>query len=178
MPLYEDLLKEQFALLHPILQKFFGDQGIRRAHGSLEVVRARGCLRNFAAFLLGIPPAARYDLSLEVSPTSKGERWARRFDNFRLDTLQCSHRGLLREFSGPASLGFQLLVRDGGLFFRCRRAWILGLPWPLWLAPRIEAENKPETSGGCWVCVRFRVPGLGEVAKYRGTLTEIDRDIG
>jgi len=68
----------------------------------------------------------------------------------------------------------ELLVEGESLLFRARRAWLFGIPLPLWLSPRIEAENHPATSDGWQVRVCFRVPLLGEVARYEGTVTPVD----
>ena len=134
----------------------------------MRVTRAEGQLRNFIASGLGIPPAGEYDTQLEVSALGDMQRWARRFGGFALETRQREYRGLLVESSGPASIGFELVVRDGGLLFQPCRAWVFGIPLPLWLAPRIEAENSPGESGGWRVRVRFSVPFLGQVAEYEG----------
>lgn len=135
----------------------------------MQVIRSGGWLRNTIATLMGIPPAGPYDVCLEVTPVAGGERWRRRFGEHMLETVQSVRRGLLAEASGPARLGFELLVEDGALLFRRRRAWLLGIPLPLWLAPNIEAENNTACDGGAWhVCVRFGVPVLGEVGRYEG----------
>jgi hypothetical protein len=92
----------------------------------------------------------------------------RRFGAHTLETTQGDYRGLLVESSGPATLGFELSVERGALLFRPRRAWVLGIRLPLWLAPRIEADNWPRESGGWRVHVRFRMPLLGLVGEYEG----------
>jgi hypothetical protein len=164
---YQQVLGDRFALLHPLLQAFLGADCVKRAQGRMQVIRSGGWLRNSIATLMGIPPGGPYDVCLEVSPVPGGERWRRRFGEHALETVQSVRRGLLAEASGPASLGFELLVQDGGLLFRRRRAWLCGIPLPLWLAPKIEAENM--ACDGAWsVCVRFGVPVLGEVGRYEG----------
>src|SRR5207247_2069614 len=95
----------------------------RRASGRMNVVRAGGRLRNLIAAAMGIPPAGVYDMLLEVSPRGKAERWVRRFGRHVLATVQREYRGLLVESSGPASIGFELVIQEGALLFRPRRAW-------------------------------------------------------
>ena len=124
---------------------------------------------------MGIPPAGEYETQLEVSPLREGQRWSRRFGTYTLETKQSEYRGLLVESSGPATIGFELVVQEGSLRILPRRAWVFGIPLPLWTAPRIEAENSPaESSGGWRVRVRFGVPLLGLIAEYEGHVTAED----
>jgi hypothetical protein len=168
--IYQRALRERFDLLHPVLQSFFSGEHGGRASGRLTVLRPRGRLRNLVASALGVPPGGEYDLRLEVLPDGARQRWVRRFGDHVLATLQAEYRGFLVEWSGPASMGFELTVEKGALVFRRRRAWVFGLRLPLWLAPDIEAENRAEPSGGWKVRVRFRVPLLGQVAEYAGVV--------
>jgi hypothetical protein len=169
--IYQRVLRDHFQLLSPALAGFLGNEHGGRASGRLVVRRTAGCLRRLAAAALGIPPPGEYDLLLEVLPHGTGQRWVRRFGAHRLETIQTEHHGLLVESSGQASLGFVLAVEGGALFFRPYRAWLLGIPLPLWLAPSIEADNWPRESGGWEVQVRFRVPLLGLVGGYEGHVT-------
>jgi hypothetical protein len=165
---YQQVLGDRFVLLRPLLQAFLGADCVKRAQGRMQVIRSGGWLRNTIATLMGIPPGGPYSVCLEVSPVAGGERWRRRFGKHALETVQSVRGGLLVEASGPASLGFELLVQDGALLFRRRRAWLCGIPLPLWLAPKIEAENMARDGVAWHVCVRFGVPILGEVGRYEG----------
>jgi hypothetical protein len=154
--IYQRVLRDRFELLAPALGRFLGEERGGRASGRLAVTRTAGRVRNLAAAALGIPPSGEYDQLLEVSPHAAGQRWVRRFGAHTLETIQSDYRGLLVESSGPASLGFELSVEGGALLFRPRRAWVLGIRLPLWLAPRIEADNWPnETGGSCVSACRF-----------------------
>jgi len=166
--IYQRVLRDRLELLPPALARFLGDERGGRAVGRLTVTRSAGYCCGLAAAALGIPPAGDYDLILEVSPHGAGQRWLRRFGPHRLETTQTDHRGLLVESAGPASVGFQLTVESGVLLFRQSRFWVLGIPWPLWLAPRFEASNWPTAGEGWRVRVEFRVPLLGLVGKYEG----------
>jgi hypothetical protein len=171
---YQRVLGERFQSLHPVLQQFLGNEHGGRAFGRFRVVRPTGGIRSIVASALGLPPAGEYGLLLEVLPTAAGQRWVRHFGKHVVETLQSEHRGQLVEASGPASLGFKLEVREGGLFFVPHRAWLFNLPLPLWLAPHVEAENWPGQSGGWQVRVHFRVPLLGQVAEYEGEVAPED----
>jgi len=167
---YQHVLGDRFNDLCPGLQAFLGAASPKRALGPMRVVREKGWLRNCLASFLGIPPADQYQVSLDVLPLPHGERWQRRFGGYALETRQRAWRGLLLESSGPATIGFELIVRAGALFFLPRRAWVFGMPFPLCLSPKIEAENV-ETSSGSWtVSVRFSIPGVGPVASYDGEI--------
>jgi hypothetical protein len=166
--IYQRVLGDRFDSLAQALGRFLGEERGGRASGRLSVTRTAGRLRNLAAAALGIPPPGEYDLLLEVSPHAAGQRWVRRFGTHTLETIQSDYRGLLVESSGPASLGFELSVEGSALLFRPRRAWVLGIRLPLWLAPRIEADNWPNETGGWRVHLRFGVPFLGLVGEYEG----------
>ena len=168
--IYERVLDERFASLDPSLRRFLAEARGGRAVGHLRVTRAEGRLRNAIAAAMGIPPAGEYETLLDVSPLGDGQRWKRRFGIHALETSQRVYRGLLLESSGPASIGFELVVQEGSLLFLPRRAWVFGIPLPLWLAPAIKAENSPTQSGGWSVRVRFGVPLLGQIAVYEGEM--------
>jgi hypothetical protein len=168
--IYQRILQDRFELLAPALRQFLGDERGGRVCGGLSITKTPGRLNNLAAAAMGIPPAGDYDLLLEVLPYAGGQRWVRYFGTYTLVTTQKDYRGMLIEYSGPASIGFELVVQNGSLFFHPRRAWLMGIPLPLWLAPRIEAENQSIETGGWRVCVRFGVPLLGLVAQYEGNV--------
>jgi hypothetical protein len=168
---YQRVLQGRFELLHPALQRFLGDERGGQATGRLRVTRPAGWLRRLAGSALGLPPAGEYDILLVVTPRGDGQLWVRHFGKHLLTTSQSDHRGLLVEAAGPGSIGFELVVEGGALFYRPRRAWMLGVPVPLWLSPGVEADNVPTASGGWRVVVRFRLPLLGPVGEYEGEVT-------
>lgn len=170
MTLYERILRDRFPLLHPTLRSFLATKLGGSAEGPFTVTRAPGIFRRMAARFLGLPPAGEYEVRLVVMPRAKGERWIRHIGRYTLATNQAEHQGLMVETSGPGSIGFELVVDQGGLLFRPRRAWFLGLPLPLWLSPSIEAENWPDGLDGWRVVVRFRIPLLGAIGQYEGTI--------
>lgn len=155
-------------MLHPVLQQFFGAECDGIASGRLRVTRSPGWLRNCAATALGLPPSGDYELQLTVTRQGVGEHWVRHIGPFVMATVLTDYRRLLVETAGPGSLGFELAVEEGALYFRPRRAWVFGVPIPLSLAPRVEASNRPTQSGGWEVLVRFRLPLLGLVGEYAG----------
>jgi len=157
-------------LLAPALQHFLGLEQGGHASGRMTVTRAVGRLRKLAGWALGIPPAGDYDLLLEVVTTGNSQCWLRHFGNYTLRTVQTAWRDLLIERKGLASVGFELSVEGHALLFKTCRAWILGVPVPLWLSPCIEAGNWPNEASGWRVRVTFRVPLLGRIAEYEGSV--------
>lgn len=174
--IYRRLLGRNIDLLPAALREFLSQDAGASATGRLTVARGAGWARNFAAWALGIPPAGDYDLLLQVIPDGAGQRWVRNFGRFALTTRQTEWRGLLIERKGLASLGFELIVDGDALLFRACKAWVLGLRVPLWLSPCIDAENRPDESGGWQVRVVFRVPLLGRVAEYQGSVKPVADD--
>ena len=168
--LYQRILQDRFELLAPALRQFLSEESGGRVCGRLSITRTPGRLHNLAAAAMGIPPAGDYDLVLEVLPFAGGQRWVRHFGTYTLATNQKDYRGMLIEYAGPASIGFELVVQSGSLFFHPRHAWVMGIPLPRWLAPRIEAENRSTETDGWRVRVRFCVPLLGLVAEYEGNV--------
>jgi hypothetical protein len=170
MSLYRRLLAERFEQLHPVLQGFHGSGREARGAGAFRVLRPPDRLRNAVAGLLGLPPAGDHvPLRLEVCPEGPAERWVRSFGGHRFVTLQSAWNGLLLEATGPACLGFALAVEGGGLAFASRRAWLFGIPLPRCCAPAVAAVSVPQGPG--WrVQVRVRVPLLGELVRYEGSV--------
>ncbi len=167
-PLYPRLLGEGFAGLHPSLREFHAARRGAEAAGVFRVTRPRGRLRNLLANSIGLPPAGEVvPLLLKVTPRGSGERWERSFGGHRLDSVQAARQGLLTETAGPASFDLAVTVRNGGMRFRTRRVWVLGIPVPRGWGPSVEAEAASR-EGGWSVRVRLRLPLLGELLSYEG----------
>jgi hypothetical protein len=166
--LYQRILGERFADLHPVLRRFHsfleGGSGV----GRLQVIRYPGRLRKLLAAALRLPPARdATEVRLEVSPTGTGERWERSFSGWSLVTRQTARGALLVEHAGPICFGLAVDVVDRGMVFQTRRVWLLGLPLPRWIAPAVEAKVVPNGEG--WtVQVRLTFPGVGPLLQYRG----------
>ena len=166
--LYQRVLGERFADLHPALRRFHSSEADISGVGLFRVIHHPGWLRRMVAFVAGLPPAGdAVAVRLEVSPTGTGERWVRSFAGRPLVTFQTVEGGLLMERGGPICFGLVLEVVEGGMTFRTRRAWLLGIPLPKWIAPNVEAEVVPNEAG--WRAeVRLRLPLLGRILDYEG----------
>jgi hypothetical protein len=106
-------------------------------------------------------------VTVEVDIREGKECWARTFGTQRLVTHQWLRDGLLLEASGPACFGFRMTSDTEGMQFTFARFWLLGLPLPHALSPRINAFAR-EQGAGWWLQVRMEVPVLGLITQYEG----------
>src|SRR5262245_47597418 len=102
MTLYQRLLADQFAGLHPVLREFHGRASGARARGVFRIRRPRGWLTNQLASLFGMPAAGQgIPVELRIMPEGAGERWLRTFAGRPFVTRQQDGNGLLVESFGP-----------------------------------------------------------------------------
>ena len=168
--LYERLLGDDFASLSPPLASFHR-QTAATAAGEFIVMRPSGPFIGLVARLMGLPAQGdNVPLRLVVQRDGHCETWRRWFGPTAMFTRQWQWRKLLIEAAGLMSFGIELRVRHGGMTFRSRRCWLLGLPLARLLAPRVTAVVLPQPEG--WqVRVRIRLPLVGEVTRYQGQVT-------
>jgi hypothetical protein len=171
MTLYQRLLADRFAGLHPVLREFHGRSAGAHARGLFHVRRPRGWLTNQLASLFGMPAAGRnVPVELTIVPDGTGERWRRTFAGQLLVTKQEHADGLLVESFGPVRFGLALTVAAGGLAFHTRRVWLGFVPLPRRCAPTVVARVTPDAMG--WrVRVRLCCPLLGSLIHYAGRVT-------
>jgi hypothetical protein len=167
---YRRLLGPALDALPPTLRAFHDVETEWRGHARFRVTRGRGRLRNLVA-ALGRLPSAGADVPVRLRVVAEGprERWLREFGGHKFESVQWAQGGLLMESLGALRLGFRLTVDPPALRLEPVRAWLLGVPWPLALAPRGEGEEvgRPD---GCAVVVRARAPLLGQLVQYEGLL--------
>lgn len=145
------------------------------AHGSAQVERGSGRLANAVASLFGFPRAAD-ELPVVVQFQSRDgvEAWTRRFGRETFSSTLYEGRGrsarLLVERFGPMAFA-QALVLDGGRLRLVLRRWsLLGVPLPLFLAPRSHSHEH-EQGGRFHFHVEISLPWLGLLVRYRGDLS-------
>lgn len=166
--LYQRILGERFAELHPILQSFHSQGCATFADCSLEVIHPPGTIKTWLRTLSGVPSAGKHETTLlEVIPFSQGETWRRTMGRRQLVTRQWAAQNLLMEGVGPAVFGIEVIPWRGGMRFETRRFWLLGVPILKWFSPRVSAVVEPREKG--WqVEVQLAVPFLGTLLIYRG----------
>src|SRR5262249_50667212 len=130
--------------------------------------RGRGWLRRLLCRLGGLPPAgAEVPVRLRVVAEGPRERWLREFGGHRFESVQWAQGGLLVESLGLVRLAFRLRVEGPALRLEPAKAWLLGVRWPLALAPRGRGVEVAQ-EGGCAVVVRAEAPLVGLLVQYEG----------
>ncbi len=173
-PLYRRMLGEAFDALPEPLRHMHDLRRSLVAAGVAQIDRGTGLLSRLAALAFGFPSAGR-DVPVTVSfRVEQGhETWERDFAGHRFESTQEEGRGrferLLCERFGPFAFGIALLAEDGRLRLVVRRWNFLGLPLPLWLAPRGDAyESAEDGRFNFYVEIGYRLTGL--IVRYRGWL--------
>jgi len=168
--LYQRILGDRFEALAPVLRRFHSQPNGGVAQGKLQVIRAPGRLKAILAAVMRLPRQQDAAvMRLEVSPTRDGERWTRFIGQSTLITKQTAWKSLLLEKNGPVCLGLEIDIVEGGMVFRTRRAWFIGIPLPRWLTPEAEATALPVDNGWALV-VRLSLPLVGRILEYRGNV--------
>jgi hypothetical protein len=166
--LYRRLFGERFDALPPALRDLHDVPAERRFTARFRITRGRGWLKALVCRSQGLPRAGEeVPLTLVLRPDGAGERWERRFPDVTMTSRQWQAGELLVESFGLLRLGFELVREGDTLHLVLRRAWLLGLRWPLFLAPRIDAVEAAEPDG-CAVRVRIALPLLGLLIQYEG----------
>ena len=168
--LYRLACGDPFNCLPDVLRAFHSLPSGGQARGELTITRGPGRIRGKCADLMRLPPAGEgVAVRLEVQVHAERERWIRDFGAHRLVTEQWCRSGLLVEAAGPMWFGFRLTADETRMEFAMERCWLLGLPLPLFLAPRVDAVVTGRASGW-WTVVNVRVPLLGLLARYEGEM--------
>ena len=169
--LYRGTLGEAFDSLPTVLRHFHDHPHDARARGSLRVTRGTGWLRQAMAAAMRLPsPGEQVPVLLHVQANAEEERWTRDFGTLRLVTRQWRRNGLLIEAAGPLRFGFHLTANPEEMRFEFARCWLMGIPLPLFLSPRVNAWVS-EYEEGWWARVRVEAPLLGLLTQYEGKVT-------
>jgi hypothetical protein len=168
---YEQVLGERYQELHPLLKAFHSSPQGAIADCRLDVVHPPGLLPLIFRLLIGAPAQGKaIETLLEVRANGNLEEWRRTFGRKTLVTRQWHHQGLLIESFGIAVYGLELAVVERGMQFRARRLWVLGVPFPVSLAPSIFAHVAPGEKS--WrLIVSLKAPLLGPLLSYEGEVT-------
>jgi len=162
------------------------DEPVRRLHlrargaGTFAVRRGEGLVARAVARLMGLPRGGEaVPLRLSIEPHGGGERWRRKFDGREFVTEQGEQAGpLLAERAGPFELLFRLSVEGGALLYSPEGAALrvssLRVRLPRLLAPRVEAWERADGSGGVRVEVCVTAPLVGLLIRYEGSVRTED----
>jgi hypothetical protein len=174
MPLYRRLLGEAYDSMPDPLRAMHDLHGAMTAEGSATVTRGRSLLARIAAAMVGFPQAGEnVPLRVDFKIEDGRERWTRRFAGRAFHSTQEQGRGrfewLVCERFGPLCVGMALVLDEGKLRLVVRRWSVLGIPLPLWLAPRGDSYEYAE-NGKFHFHVEIRHPFTGLIVGYRGWL--------
>ena len=174
LPLYRHLLGAAYAAMPTPLQEMHDLKGDMTAEGSATVTRGSGLLARLAAAIVGFPQAGEnVPLRVDFSNENGRERWTRTFAGRSFHSTQEEGRGrfewLVCERFGPLCAGMALVLDDGKLRLIVRRWSVLGIPLPLWLAPRGDSYEYA-ANGRFHFHVEIAHPFTGLIVGYRGWL--------
>ena len=174
LPLYQHILQDQWQTLPPAIRDLHNLQTSKSVEGRARVERGTGILAKIIALLFGFPKATP-DTSVKVDFTVKNgqEIWQRTFGNTSFRSFQYEGRGryenLVCERFGLLTFGLAVVVKNNELHLVVRRWDILGLPLPLFLAPRSDAHES-EDAGKFHFHVELSLPLIGLIVRYQGWL--------
>ena len=179
-PLYRRILGSAFTSLPPRLQELHGDTAARQWTGFAEVRRGHGPAAALAAALIGFPSAAaRVPVTVTFSRENGAERWTRNFGGKCFSSVQSAGTGrnehLVVERFGLASIALALVVEGDRLLLIPRRWSVLGIPMPRFLLPT-GLSFETERDGQFCFDVEIRLPLMGLIVGYRGTLSPVAPD--
>lgn len=176
---YRSVLGSELDRLPPWLRDFHSIQTGWSGKAVFRVTRGKGLLRNLVAWLGGLPPAGeKVPVELSCRAEQRGDRWVevwdRNFQGFRMRSSQWAQYGMLVESFGWISLGYKLHVEPPSLRLEVIKAWVAGIPVPLFLAPTGEGLEKGNPDGSISVRAAAIAPILGQIVCYEGLLRKDD----
>ena len=171
--LYQRVLGARFDVLPEAVQRLHDVTMPCVWTGQCQVARGAGLVARLAGWIGGLPPATegmREGFRFEVRPEGDGEIWTRGFGGMApFKTRQWAAGALLCERAGPMTMVFALLANGAGLRLELERCFVLGVPLPRVLHPRLEAVET-EVDGAFQFDVSARFPTGGLLVRYRGKL--------
>jgi hypothetical protein len=179
--LFRELLGAAWADLAEPVRLLHGGGKPVYAAGTFRVRHGTNRLARLMVWLARMPAAGEsVDVRLAVVPYKHGEEWRRTFAGRPLVSFQTRRPdGLLGEDMGPVQSRFRLEVVEGALIYHSAGAALrlgpLRIPLPRWSAPRVSACEKAAPDGDAVeVCVEVRMPLLGLVLAYEGTIRRVE----
>lgn len=171
-PLYRRLLGDAWESLPAAVRDMH--DGVTEAKGVASVERGRGPLAWLAARMMSFPPAhAETPVRVQFTAEGRTEEWTRTFGTHAFSSRQYEGDGksdrLLVERFGVLEFAMALVLENERLRLITRRWRALGVPLPLWLAPRSIAYETGE-DGVFAFHVEISHPLCGLIVRYRGAL--------
>ena len=171
-PLYARLMGDRFAELPPLVRAIHDFHADAGAEGEGRVERGQGPFARLIGAVMRFPPAGDYPLHVSFAVKAGRERWTRDFGGHVFSSELSGKGGMAVERFGPIRFGFALVPTADGLGMHLRRWSFLGIPLPLFLAPRIIAFERQEADRFHFE-VAVALPLIGEVVHYSGWLKPV-----
>lgn len=116
-------------------------------------------------------PRAGDDVPVRVTirRDARGETWTREFDGRPMASSLRARGDLLEERLGPTTFLFRLHAGRERMSWRVERVRVFGIPVPAALFAGVTASESEE-GGRYRFDVEARLPGVGLLVRYRGTL--------
>ncbi len=178
--LFERALGAQWSALPAALRTFHGASQVAEYRGEAEVRGGSHPLARGLRWLMRLPPpATTVPLRVCVRVDADAEHWQRQFGRHRFaSTLrwQPQRQRLVETFQLlglPMRFELGLSVVDNRLLWPVTRGWFCGVPLPRCLLPISESSERVDAEGRFAFEVSIRLPGLGLVAHYRGSLQRL-----
>jgi hypothetical protein len=175
LPLYRRILGDAWDRLPEPIRAMhdFRDELTTTSMATIE--RGTSWPARLVARLFGFPQAGR---DVPVTVTFRGrddaEIWQRSFADRSFASVQSAGRGrfdkLIAERFGPFVFGLALVLEEDRLRLVLRRWSFLGIPLPMWLAPRGDSHEHADP-GRFNFHVEISHPLMGLIVRYRGWLT-------
>lgn len=177
--LYRSLLGDSWSSLADAVRRLHDSAAPVHAAGAFRVRHGRNLFARFIATVALLPaPSERAEVQLRISPLRTGEEWRRTFAGQPLVTVQSARNGGLVERRGCIELFFRLEAVRGALIYRTTGAALaLGashVPLPGWLSPQVCAVERAGMGHGIDVYVEVRLPLIGLLIAYEGTLNFVE----
>ncbi len=171
LSLYQQLLRENYSKLSPILREIHGQQPELKASGVVQVEYGKGFLVRLLNRCFAMPREGKNVLTkLHIIRTENKEIWTREFNNQIFRTEQFIKNDLLIEQMGKIVLAFSLHEKKSGLEFRHEFSGVFSMKLPKIMSVATTAFIEAENDG--WrIHVETRAPIVGLLLKYYGTFT-------
>ena len=170
--LYRRVLKQKTGVLPAAVQRLHEPQGTRVFEGRADVEAGRNPIARLLARLLSLPrPGSGLPLTVTFIPNGTGEHWVRRFGDRTFPSYQWQTRATIRERVGPVVLEFAPVALADGMRLDAVSARAFGVPLPRYLAPQILTFESETPEGRYRFSAEARLPFIGRLVRYTGTLT-------
>ena len=174
---YQKVLGNEFEKLSPLMQEVHGSVEHVLAFGKIDVEYGKGGFIRIMNKMNGLPPEGKnQELQLEITRSLTNEVWKRSFKASQngssgrgdiFSTTQFERKGLMVEKSGLINFGFNLITKEGAMYFQQKFMRFAGIPVPKIFGVQTKASCAEENGSWC-VTVEVRSPLFGLMLKYSG----------